>query len=207
MDAASTPDHWDHTYAQGDVTRSWYQAEARDSLQMILARHSHPVSLVDVGGGAGTLVDGLIAAGWRDLTVTDLSSRGLATARGRLGGAASLVTWIQQDIRAWSPVRRWHVWHDRAVLHFMTTPQERAAYHRALLAGTTRAATVVIGTFGPEGPTSCSGLPVTRYGEQDMAAFLGPEFRVMECRLAVHTTPTGAGQEFLWTLAQRAPLD
>lgn len=203
METTSTAEHWDQAYAQGDATRSWYQAEAQTSLELILPDHPRPVSVVDVGGGASTLVDGLLDAGWRDLTVTDISPLGMATAQQRLGDRSSTVTWIQADVRTWQPPRRWDLWHDRAVLHFMTSETELAGYHRALLAGTTAGATAVIGCFGPQGPTACSGLPVTRYDEQGLAEFLGPEFEVLDSRIAQHTTPAGGAQEFLWLRAKR----
>lgn len=205
MDLAESSQHWDAAYDEGDVTRSWYQAEAAQSLSLILRAHSLPVSVVDVGGGASTLVDGLLAAGWSDVTVTDISPVGLATAQNRLGPAAEDVTWIPSDVRTWPPPRTWEVWHDRAVLHFMTSPDDLAAYRRALLAGTTAGSLVIVGCFGPDGPTMCSGLPVHRYDRESLAAFLGEEFVIEDSETVDHVTPHGATQQFLWLVARRTP--
>ncbi len=203
MDPTPSAAHWDAAYDLGDVTRSWYQTEADQSLALIRAGHPEPGALVDVGGGASTLVDGLLVTGWTDITVTDISAVGMTTAQERLGPAAATVAWVQADVRTWRPSRTWAVWHDRAVLHFMTDPQDLAGYHRALVAGTVPGSVIVIGCFGPEGPTSCSGLPVTRYDANTLAEFLGPAFAVERTEIADHATPAGGSQQFLWVLARR----
>lgn len=201
-----TAGHWDTAYAQGDKTRSWYQDQAVRSLELIengTPDRSSPV--VDVGGGASTLVDGLLGAGYRDVTVTDISAAGLAIARQRLSAVqeSRSVAWLVQDLRSWSPERQYAVWHDRAVLHFMTTAADRAAYRRCLLAGTGMGSLVVIAAFGPEGPQQCSGLPVVRYDAARLAELLGPEFQVESAELKDHRTPAGGTQSFLWATARR----
>lgn len=194
--------HWDGAYAPGDTAKSWYQAHARDSMELI----GDPAgrSIVDVGGGASTLVDDLIAAGCGDITVLDVSDAGMAIARDRLGSAAADVTWMTADIRSWSSQRTYDIWHDRAVLHFLTEQSDRAAYVRALRAATDVDSTVILGVFGPDGPTTCSGLPVRRYDSTSVAELLGAEFEVLSSSPAMHTTPSGGTQQFLWTVARRA---
>lgn len=194
-------DHWDRTYAPGDTARSWYQPHARTSMTLIGACQGR--SIIDVGGGASTLVDDLLTAAWSDITVLDVSDVGLTIARDRLGAAAADVTWLTADLRSWQPGRTYDVWHDRAVLHFLTEQADRARYAQTLRAATTIGSTVVLGVFGPDGPTSCSGLPVRRYDPNLIAELLGSDFEIISGTLANHTTPTGGGQQFLWTVARR----
>lgn len=196
--------HWDAAYAQGDSTRSWYQEQATVSLGLIRSVVPPPdASIVDVGGGASTLVDGLLAAGFRDLTVTDVSATGLAIARQRIGPRGGVVHWSVDDVREWRPDRPYDVWHDRAVLHFMVADEDRLAYRRTLLAATHPGSVVIIGVFGPEGPTQCSGLPVLRYDVDQLAALLGSDFTVTDWFVREHTTPSGGNQQFLWATGAR----
>lgn len=203
--SANLTDHWDRAYAEGDTGRSWYQAHAETSLALIRAAEPDlDAAIVDVGGGASTLVDGLLEVGYHDLTVVDISEAALGIARDRLGAKrAEQVRWEVGDVTSWRPDRTYDVWHDRAVLHFMTASEQREAYHHALLAGTGVGAAVVIGVFGPAGPEKCSGLTVTRYSVEDLAAFLGDGFEVVSTAVADHTTPAGASQQFVWMSARR----
>jgi len=134
---AASSAHWDRIYARGDTTRSWYQAEPVASLAMLDAAGVSPHdSVIDVGGGASTLVDELLRRGFADVSVLDISPAGLALARRRLGADAARVRWLVQDVLAWRPPRRYQVWHDRAVFHFLTTDDARRRYLRALHAAT-----------------------------------------------------------------------
>jgi trans-aconitate methyltransferase len=189
--------HWDDRYADGDTDLSWYQEHARTSVELMDAVGRTPdTSVLDVGGGASTLVDDLLAAGQRDVTVLDVAAPALAIARRRLGDPAG-VTWIVADLLTWSPPRRWDLWHDRAVLHFLVDARDRDTYvallRRALLPG----GSFVVGTFAEDGPTHCSGLPVERYAAPDLADLLG-DVTVVAQRREVHHTPGGAAQPFTW---------
>ena len=196
--------HWDDAYASGDTTRSWYQPQADMSLRLIAAVGASPAdALIDIGGGASTLVDGLLADGCTDVTVLDISTAALAIAQQRLGQRASQVHWLVADILTWRSPRHYRVWHDRAVLHFMTTEDQRSGYREAMMTATAPGSTVVLGTFGPTGPTACSGLPVHRGHPEEMVEFLGDDFDVQRWILAPHLTPAGATQQFLWTVALR----
>ncbi len=196
--------HWDAAYDHGDTSRSWFQSAAAISLELIGEWAADPTrSVVDVGGGASTLVDGLLSGGHRDITVTDISPVGLATAQRRLGPGSDNVRWLQHDVRTWRPERTFDLWHDRAVLHFMVTDGDQEGYRRALLEGTHPGSVVIIATFGPDGPTQCSGLPTLCRDLDSLAHFLGDEFRVLHERLADHVTPTGAVQQFQWVVAER----
>ena len=161
-------------------------------------------AIIDVGGGASTLVDHLLAQGRSDLAVLDISASALQAARERVGDP-STVTWINEDLLAWRPSRQYALWHDRAVFHFLVEPVERAAYLDTLDRALARAGTVVIGTFAADGPPKCSGLPVMRYTVGGLASALGPDFEVIETLREQHTTPAGSIQPFTWITARRSP--
>lgn len=191
--------HWDDAYAQGDVSRSWFQPEPVLSLRMLdAAGVTAACRLIDVGGGASPLAAALLQRGFRDLTVLDISAAGMEYARRRLGPRAREVTWVAADIRTWVPPRRFAAWHDRAVFHFLVDDEDRNRYRR-LLAGALRpGGGVIMATFGPSGPDRCSGLPVRRYGPDDLAAAVGGDFDVVATRHEDHTTPGGVIQSFIW---------
>jgi trans-aconitate methyltransferase len=192
--------HWEAVYRTKAVTEtSWYQPVLQRSLELIQAATVPPgAAILDVGGGASTLVDHLLAAGFADVTVLDIASTALAQARVRLGAKAASVQWIAADITTWQPTRRYVVWHDRAVFHFLVDPALRARYLDSLRAALAPGGHVVIATFGPEGPTRCSGLDVQRYSTETLSAVLGSAFRLMRSQLEEHVTPTGKRQQFLY---------
>lgn len=198
-------DHWARVYAERDPTSvSWYQPEAEPSLRALDRFGASPSSgLIDVGGGASTLVDALLQRGWRDVTVLDIAASALEAARARLGSKAEAVNWEVADITNWQPPRQYGVWHDRAVFHFLTDPHERDAYRRALLQGLAPGGLLIMATFAPEGPERCSGLPVQRYDAASLAAELGAEFQLLDGWRAMHSTPSGAEQAFSWAAFKR----
>ena len=196
--------HWDGAYAHGDTTRSWYQTSPEQTLRMLdRAGVSPSASLLDVGGGASTVVDALLARGFADLTVLDVSPAGLRTARRRLGGDAGRVTWLTGDVRSWQPERRWQVWHDRALLHFLTVPADQQRYLRALDAGTGPGTVLIVATFAPDGPDHCSGLPVTRHDPDTLTALLGAAWQFTDHDREQHHTPAGGVQPFTWATFRR----
>ena len=192
--------HWEAVYRTKAATEtSWYQPVLQRSLELIQATSVGPgAAILDVGGGASTLVDHLLAAGFADVTVLDIAPTALAQARVRLGAKAASVQWIAADITTWQPTRRYVVWHDRAVFHFLVDPALRARYLGSLRAALAPGGHVVIATFGPEGPTRCSGLDVQRYSTETLSAVLGSAFRLMRSQLEEHVTPAGKRQQFLY---------
>lgn len=205
VDRPALADHWDHAYRRrGSRGVSWYQPAPAVSLELVgllgVAR-SDPV--VDVGGGASTLVDALVAGGFEDVTVLDVSAVALDEARQRTGDPPG-VHWVCADVAAWRPARRYRLWHDRAVFHFMVDDADRALYLLALRAGVARGGAVVMATFAPDGPRACSGLPVARYSAGELAAVIGEDFVVEVTRTEEHTTPDGTVQPFTWVAGRFA---
>jgi SAM-dependent methyltransferase len=198
-------EHWERIYRSKDPTQvSWYQPEARLSLDLI--RRVTPdlsAPIIDVGGGASTLVDGLLAAGYRQLTVLDLSPTALALTRRRLGARAALVTWLSADVRDVPlPAGGYAVWHDRAVFHFLTDAEGRAQYVRQARRAVRPGGYALVASFAPDGPTRCSGLEVVRYSPDTMHAEFGAGFRLLDSVREVHHTPSGTTQAFVYCLCR-----
>lgn len=191
--------HWDDVYKRvGSSKVSWFQPDPGLSLELIL-RVGAVRSVIDVGGGASVLADRLLTAGIADVTVLDISDAALRVARERLGPRGIDVSWIAHDLLAWQPPRRFDVWHDRAVFHFLTDAADRAAYRSVLRAALRPGGHVVIGTFAEDGPTHCSGLPVARYDATELGDQF-PDFRTVAARREAHRTPAGVIQPFTWLL-------
>jgi trans-aconitate methyltransferase len=195
--------HWNDRYRTvGSSEVSWYESEPTVSLELLdLLGVSPDQSVIDIGGGASALVDHLLARGHDDLAVLDLSAAALDEARQRTGDP-EMVIWIEGDLVTWAPPRRWQVWHDRAVAHFLTTDDQRAAYARTLAAATGPGAAVVLGAFAPDGPTHCSGLEVRRQSFDDLVELAG-DLDVIERRHHLHRTPSGGEQSFSWIAGRR----
>lgn len=195
----TTKQHWDDVYATKATTEvSWFQQHPELSLALIArATLATDAAILDVGGGASTLVDGLLALGYTNVTVLDLSGTALAAARHRLGARADQVTWLEGDVRD-ADLPAADLWHDRAVFHFLTDPADRAAYRAQLRATLRPGGQVVIATFAEDGPTRCSGLPVQRYSPAQLAAELGAGYRLVESEREEHHTPLGSVQAFTY---------
>lgn len=191
-------DHWNGRYAAiGESSVSWFEQTPAVSLRLLDELGVTPQdSLIDIGGGASRLVDHLLKRGHRDVTVLDVSSVALSEARGRLADPAG-VEWIERDLLTWQPPRRWSVWHDRAVLHFLVDDDDRASYVRLLRRSLDPRGAFVIGVFAEDGPAECSGLPVRRSTTGELVDLVGDAEVVSESR-HVHRTPGGVEQPFNW---------
>ena len=198
-------EHWVRVYEDKAPTAvSWYQESPEPSLLALNRFGASPSSsLIDVGGGASNLVDALLERGWQDITVLDIATPALEAARARLGPAADKVQWNVADITDWRPTRMFDVWHDRAVFHFLTDPQQREAYRRALSQCVVVGGLVIIATFALDGPEKCSGLPVQRYDAARLAEELGGTLQLIEGWREEHVTPWGAKQSFNWCAFRR----
>ena len=198
--------YWDDAYALGDGTRSWFQVQAKLSLQMLDAAGVSPLdSLIDVGGGSSPLADALLSRAFKDITVLDISVTGMQYARRRLGDRASQVRWLVADVLTWQPERRYQVWHDRAVFHFLTGGEARQQYMHTLHAATTAVAVAVFGCFAPDGPRYCSGLPVARYSPDDLGGELGAQWMLIAQAREQHMTPAGVTQPLTWAAFRHQP--
>lgn len=195
----STESHWQRVYQSKAVTEvSWYAAHLEQSIRLISAAVPKEGRIIDVGGGASTLVDDLLGSGYENLTVLDISGAALAAARARLGKKGALVQWLDADVTSFRPAQNaFDLWHDRAVFHFLTEKSQRAAYLENLNRGLVPGGTVVIATFSLDGPTKCSGLEVVRYSAQTLGQELGSNFQLAHSEETTHTTPAGAAQRFV----------
>lgn len=199
--------HWEQVYANKAADAvSWFQAHAELSLRLIRETGlGKDAAIVDVGGGASTLVDDLVAEGYADLTVLDLSAAALAVAQRRLGAHATAVNWLQGDItRAEFPIHRFDVWHDRAVFHFLTDPDDRLAYVERVMCAVRPGGHVIVATFAEDGPDKCSGLPVMRYRPDSLHAEFGEAFRLVDHRKEIHHTPAGSDQQFVYCYCRKS---
>ena len=196
---AVSAQHWDGRYeSMGEEAVGWFESLPAVSLEMLSALGASPSdSIIDVGGGASRLVDHLLAAGHQDVTVLDVSRVAIDAARRRLGETAA-VTWLVEDVLAWTPPHEWDVWHDRMLLHFLVSDEQRAAYLSVLRQALAPRGAVVLCTFAEDGPEQCSALPVCRHSLEDLSAFLGPNVEIVEARRIVHTTPGGVEQPHNW---------
>jgi SAM-dependent methyltransferase len=198
--------HWEDTYAEKGPERvSWHQVLPRRSLELIQAAVlEKTAAIIDIGGGASSLAAELLHRGYTNLTVADISAGALDHARAALGIEAGLIDWVQADVRAHNFGRTFALWHDRAVFHFMVAPRDRSRYLATLRHTLAADGHLVVSTFGPNGPTQCSGLPVQRYDVEELQEALGHEFAVLSSRLEIHRTPSGASQQFLSAHLKRA---
>jgi SAM-dependent methyltransferase len=201
-------DHWDGVYAEREETAlTWFEAEPALSLHLIEAHVPPTGSVIDIGGGASRLVDGLIDRGYRDVTVLDLSETGPAASRARLGRRADRVTWLQADVTRWRPERRYDLWHDRAAFHFLTETEDQRAYLAAMAAALRVGGHAIVMTFADDGPETCSGLPVARYAPEALAdrmETLEPgAFLPVSSERWIHVTPKGRQQRFQASVFRR----
>ena len=198
--------HWEQVYKTKDATSvSWFQEHARQSMELIrLTGVARNGGIIDVGGGASTLVDDLLADGYSNVAVLDLSEAALAAARQRLGARAQQVSWLIGDITQFDlPQHAYAVWHDRAVFHFLTTAEEREAYVRAVLLAVKPGGHVIVATFAQDGPEKCSGLPVVRYSADGLHAQFGAPFTLLRHEREEHHTPAGAVQKFIYCMCRK----
>ena len=197
--------HWDETYTlKAENQVSWFQTRPERSLELIgAAAPDHMASIVDIGGGASRLVDALLAEGYADITVLDISAVALGRSKARVGARAKEVFWIVANITEWRPLRVWDVWHDRAVFHFLTGAAGQDAYIEALKQGTATGSTVVMATFALTGPERCSGLPVQRYSPETLADRLGGDFALCAQGSEIHATPFETTQDFTYAVFRR----
>jgi 2-polyprenyl-3-methyl-5-hydroxy-6-metoxy-1,4-benzoquinol methylase len=193
--------HWETIYgtkAPDEV--SWFHPHLQTSLSLIRrAAPSQSASIIDVGAGTSTLVDDLIGAGYSNLTVLDISQAAIDVAKNRLGEASKAIQWLRADVTGVNfPAHSYDIWHDRAVFHFLTRPKDRRSYVRNVAWTVKPGGHVIVSTFGPEGPETCSGLDVIRYDAESLHQEFGSPFQLIESSKELHHTPFGTVQQFLY---------
>lgn len=195
-----TQSHWDKIYTDKAPTAvSWYRQHLETSLSLIERVASKGSEIIDVGGGESTLVDDLLSHGFRNITVLDISQTAVEVNKRRLGERADHVHWLVADVtKAELPKSTYDVWHDRAVFHFLTQPSDRTTYVRQVADAVKVGGHVIVSTFGPGGPTKCSGLDVVRYDADSLHREFGVHFRLVESLKELHQTPFGTIQQFLY---------
>jgi SAM-dependent methyltransferase len=198
-------EHWEGVYAtRPSAELGWFESEPSTSLRLVESVASGTATaVIDVGGGASLLVDRLLDLGYTDLTVLDVSQHVLDEVRDRLGDRRASVNLVHDDVLTWLPARSYDIWHDRAVLHFLTQPAERERYVQIAERAVRENGVVIVGTFAEDGPTQCSGLPVTRYSATDLATLFCTSFVPVARERAEHVTPTGVVQPFTWIVLRR----
>lgn len=203
--APGAEQHWDGIYRTREPDSvSWYQAVPTTALDWIGGLGLDlRAPVVDVGSGASTFVDGLLDRGHRDVTALDISTTALQAARARLGDRAGQVRWVVGDLLDWRPPRRFALWHDRAVFHFLVDPSARKRYVDLAVRATAPGATVVLATFAADAAPTCSGLEVARYGLEELSLVMPASFEVVFAEREEHRTPGGAVQPFSWVAWHR----
>jgi SAM-dependent methyltransferase len=200
--------HWETVYrTKTPEAVSWYAPHLKTSLDYIrLTQVGLNASVMDVGGGESTLVDDLLHDGYDDISVLDLSGKALEVCRQRLGARAEAVRWIEADVLTCSfEPESVDVWHDRAVFHFLTDELDRQRYVSKVCNTLRPGGFAIVGTFGPQGPTQCSGPQVARYAPDGLHGEFGSRFRLIESRIDVHTTPWGSEQQFVYCFCRLDP--
>jgi SAM-dependent methyltransferase len=205
--SASNAGHWDGVYLRKrDDETSWFQSFPEVSLQLLAhARLQPEARIIDVGAGRSRLVEGLLDRGHAHVTLLELSGEALARTRERLGERAESVQFVTGDVTAFHPPRLYDAWHDRAVFHFLVSPEDRARYVAVLERAVKPGGQVVMGTFALDGPAKCSGLPVARYDGRGLSEVLGPAFALEESVRDLHVTPSGKLQAFTFARFVRVP--
>jgi SAM-dependent methyltransferase len=200
-------EHWENVYnTKATDAVSWFQEHAENSLKLI-QQTGVPLTaaIIDIGGGASTLVDDLLAKAYSNLSVLDLSAAALSASRSRLGTKANDVYWVVADItKADLPTQSYDVWHDRAVFHFLTSAEDRQAYVQAVLRSVKPGGHVIVATFAEDGPLQCSGLPVMRYNPDELHAEFGESFTLVHHEKESHQTPFGTAQQFTYCYCRKA---
>ena len=198
----NTQQHWEGVYGSKSPEQvSWYRPHLETSLSLTqrALNGDRAAAIIDVGGRASTFVDDLLAEGYGNITVLEISQAAIDAAKARLGSRGNQVRWRQADATvAEFDLHSFDLWHDRAVFHFLTSAEARVAYVANVLRAVKPGGHVIVSTFGPEGPQRCSGLDVMRYESEELHREFGPRFRLVESSTEIHETPLGTAQQFVY---------
>jgi len=197
--------HWDNAYASKSVhERSWSESGDSDALAELFASGiSNEDAIIDIGGGSSTFVDSLLSNNYSNISVLDISSAAIIEAKHRTGSIGESVSWIVGDVLAWNPPNTYRYWNDRAVFHFLVDPLDQQKYAQKVRDATSSGSHIVIATFSPEGPESCSGLPVQRWSAEHLSSLFVEFCTVVSQTKYEHITPWGSSQSFMRLHLQR----
>jgi len=203
MHSTNKKNHWEAVYENKRPDQlSWTQEVPSTSLDFIASvGASKTAKIIDIGGGDSKLVDCLLAQGFENITVLDISEKALDKAKFRLGANAEKVNWVVADITDYAPDSPFDIWHDRATFHFLTTTEQVSRY--LATARQSISGFMTIGTFSTLGPTTCSGLPIKQYSEESLTDSLKNGFAKIRCVLEDHQTPFNTTQNFLFCSFKR----
>jgi len=190
--------HWENIYTdKSPLEVSWHQEEPKLSLQLInKTQVSHDAEIIDVGGGASTLVDYLCERSYNNLSVLDISEKATKSTQKRLGDKAKAIKWYTEDITAFNPTQQFSVWHDRAVFHFLTEKSDRIKYVNILKTALKAKGHLILASFAIGGATKCSGLDIVQYDANKLITELGDGFELIEEVTEIHITPANKEQKF-----------
>lgn len=200
----STAEHWQTVYTtKPDAELSWFQDHAAVSCRLVERLAPSPTRAIDIGGGQSALAAALLELGIGEVAVLDIAPAAIERAQRRLGASAGRVRWIVGDVLETRDLGPVDLWHDRAVFHFLTAPDERRRYADIAAATVVPGGHVIIATFAPDGPERCSGLAVQRYDPASLAEVFGPAFEPVESLAEQHATPWGREQAFTYVVLRR----
>jgi SAM-dependent methyltransferase len=196
-------EHWQQVYSSKRADEvSWYQRQPEVSLRLITAHAASSDAIIDVGAGQSFLIDALLDDGFTDVTAMDISEVAMSEVRQRIKGRLT-ASFVVSDVRSWVPSKRFDLWHDRAVFHFMKSVEDKAAYLSVIAQAIRPGGIAIIGTFAEGGPTQCSGLDVNRYSPMHLASEFEEFFELLETESEEHITPWDATQHFTWVTLRR----
>ena len=192
--------HWNHVYSTKESNEvSWTQEIPSTSLNFFKQSNlSKDAKIIDVGAGDSKFVDFLIADGYQNITLLDISEMAIQKTKNRLGKNADKIRWIVSDITKAELDEGYDFWHDRATFHFLTKIEEVNTYLQKVNKSLKVKGVLAMGTFSENGPTKCSGLEIKQYSESELSATLDSNFKKLKCINEDHITPFNTNQNFLF---------
>ena len=198
-------EHWENIWTTEKSNEvSWYQEYPKTSINLILPTNpSKDAKIIDVGGGDSNLAETLLDLGFKNITVLDISTNALERAKKRLGNKSSMITWIESDILEFENDNRYDIWHDRALLHFLTSEENLKHYVKLVKQHVMQGGYLIISTFSTKGPIKCSGLDTRQYSKESIKELFSNEFEHIKSFEEEHVTPRGMGQIFTWNVFRK----